>query len=86
MGWVVLTKDKDIRRTPLEIAAILNSGVKAFVLTATGLKKEDQADVFLKAMRKIRRVSVQRGPFIFNLTRMGHLSRISGAALKRRSR
>ncbi len=32
---MLLTKDKDIRRRPLEIEAILNARVRAFVLTAT---------------------------------------------------
>ena len=73
----MLTKDKDIRKNRLEVEAILNSGVKAFVLTATGLRKEDHAAIFLSAMPKIIRICRQRGPFIFNVTRMGNLSRIS---------
>jgi len=85
-GWILLTKDKNIRRNTLEIHAILNSGVRAFVLTATALRKEEQAEVFLKAMPKIGRICVHPGPFIFNVTRMGYLSRISTKTLRRRQR
>lgn len=85
-GWIVLTKDKNIRRNYLEIETILNSGVRAFVLTATDLRKEQQAEILLNAMRKVERLSVQKGPFIFNITRMGYLSRISTRVLRRRAR
>jgi hypothetical protein len=47
---VLLTKDKDIRRRPLEIEAILNTRVRAFVLTATELRREEQSAIFLRAM------------------------------------
>lgn len=85
-GWIVLTKDKNIRRNPLEIETMLNAGVRAFVLTATELRKEQQAEILLKAMRKIERLSKQNGPYVFNITRMGYFSRISTRALRRRAR
>jgi hypothetical protein len=83
-GWVRLTKDKDIRRRPLEIEAILTARVRAFVLTATELTREAQVDIFLKAMPKILRICHRRGPFIFNLTRHAHLSELSRRVLRRR--
>lgn len=84
--WVLLTKDKDIRRRPLEIDAILNSHVRAFVLTATELRREEQAEIFLKAMPKILRICRRLGPFIYNITRMGYFAEISNRALRRRAR
>jgi hypothetical protein len=36
--WVLLTKDKDIRRRPIEVEALLAGRVTAFVLTVTDLK------------------------------------------------
>jgi hypothetical protein len=84
-GWVLLTKDKDIRRRPLEIEAILNSRVRAFVLTASGLRREEQADIFLKAMPKIHRVCRRRGPFVYNVTALGNLGEISTRVLRRRA-
>ncbi|HEY2323667.1 MAG TPA: hypothetical protein VGJ82_12475, partial [Thermoanaerobaculia bacterium] len=36
-GWIVLTKDKLIRRRPLERQALIASGVRAFVFTGGNL-------------------------------------------------
>lgn len=47
-GWVLLTKDKEIRRRPLKIEAILRAGVRAFALTATELRREEQPQCFSK--------------------------------------
>jgi len=84
-GWVLLTKDKDIRRRPLEVEAILNARVRAFVLTATHLRREEQAAIFLKAMPKIYRICRRPGPFIYNVTLMGSLNEISKRVLRRRA-
>lgn len=40
-GWVVLTKDKQIRRRTLELKALTEAGVAAFVLTAGNLRGEE---------------------------------------------
>jgi hypothetical protein len=82
-GWVLLTKDRGIRRRPLEVEAILNARVRAFVLTATDLTREAQADVFVRAMQKIVRICEQRGPFIYNLTRTGQLAIVPRRLLRR---
>lgn len=84
-GWVLLTKDKDIRRRPLEIEAILNARVRAFVLTAAELRREEQAAILLKAMPKIHRICRRPGPFIYNITRMGYFAEISQRVLRRRA-
>jgi hypothetical protein len=84
-GWVLLTKDKDIRRRPLEIEAILNARVRAFVLTATDLRREEQAVIFLRAMPKIRRICGRPGPFIYNITRMGNVTEVAKRVLHRRA-
>lgn len=55
-GWVVLTKDRHIRRRELEIAALINARVRAFVLTAADLTGPEQAAVFVKALPKITRI------------------------------
>lgn len=85
-GWILLTKDKNIRRRQLEVDAILNSGVRAFVVTAIGLHREDLARLVLRAMPKIQRICQQRGPFIFNITASGVVSQISNRKLRRRAR
>lgn len=84
--WVFLTKDKHVRRNQLEVDAILNSGLRAFVLTAAGLGGDEQAAVFVRAMRKIVRICRQRGPFVYNLTRTGLITQVSNRRLRRRAR
>ena len=64
--WILLTRDKNIRRRPLEVEAIINAGVRAFVLTATELRGVEQSEIFVKAMPRIVRICRHRGPFVFN--------------------
>ena len=85
-GWVLLTKDKNIRRNQLEVEAILNAGVRAFVITATNVSHQQIADLVSKAIRKIAQISQQKGPFVYNITSTGILSQISRRTLHRRAR
>jgi predicted nuclease of predicted toxin-antitoxin system len=70
-GWVVLTKDRHVRRRPIEVQAILSSGVKAFVLTCGDLQGLEQAALLVKVLPKIRRLCRRPGPFIATITRSG---------------
>ena len=58
--WVVLTKDKNMRRRPLEIAALMESGLRVFAVTASDLTGEELS-------RRNPR------PFIARITRMGQV-------------
>jgi len=82
-GWILVTKDQHIRRNRLEIDAILNSGVRAFVLTGAELRAEEQGQLILSVMRKIYRICTQRGPFIYLITRSGIFTRMSNRRLRR---
>jgi PIN like domain len=84
--WVLVTKDKNVRRNQLEVNAILNSGVRAFVITATGLNHQQISDLVSKAMPKIVRISRQQGPFVYNITATGTMSQISRRMLERRAK
>jgi hypothetical protein len=85
-GWVLLTKDKNIRRNVLEVRAILNADVRAFALVATDMTGVDQAQVFIDARRRIARIAQQPGPFIYTLTRTGILTQIPNRVLRQRAR
>jgi len=68
-GWVVLTKDERIRRRPLKHAALLDAGVRAFVLGT------DMGQAFVRAggaMENLLRRRRQR-PFIATVTRRGRV-------------
>jgi len=54
-GWVLITKDTNVRRNQLEVEAILNAGVRAFVITATKLNHEQLTELMIRAMPKVGR-------------------------------
>lgn len=71
-GWVVLMKDKRIRRIALEREALLRSGVRAFVLTAGNLRGPDMAQVFVMNLRRIVHIArTHPAPFIAAVTNAG---------------
>jgi hypothetical protein len=72
LQWVVLTKDEQIRKNPLERRAYITSGVRVFALTAANLSSSQQASAFLKALRKIVRTAQQPGPYIARVTGSGN--------------
>ena len=69
--WIVLTKDSQIRRRPLEREAFKNARARVFTLTSGNLTGEQQAEAFVRALPKIRRLSKRRGPFIAKVTAAG---------------
>jgi predicted nuclease of predicted toxin-antitoxin system len=72
-NWIVVTRDERIRYRVGEKQAIRRAKVRAFVLAAQGdLRAEMLAEIFLKAMPKIRRtVEQQKPPFIAKISRGG---------------
>lgn len=76
-SYIVLTKDRRIRRKPLEIQAIKRAKVRAVILTVEGAKGAEIAEIILKSLPKIRRdVADREGPCIFTLTKAGSLSEV----------
>jgi PIN like domain len=51
--WIVLMRDQEIGRRLLELDALIDGGVKAFVLVSGQLKDFDNAQIFIKAMPRI---------------------------------
>jgi hypothetical protein len=49
-GWIVLSKDDQIRYHAVEKQALLNAGVAAFFLSRGDLKGMEMADILIKAM------------------------------------
>jgi PIN like domain len=74
-NWIVLTKDKNIRRRPLEAEALIEAGLRVFVVTATGLTGSETAAIIVKALPKIRRLCKKHSPpFIAGITRMSDVT------------
>lgn len=73
-GWVVLTKDKAVRRNKLELEAILASGVACFSLGHGNLKAEQMARAFVTARPRMERVLRRYDPpIIATVTVSGHV-------------
>lgn len=69
-SWVVLMKDKRIRRVRIEREALLTAGVRAFVLTSGNLTGPEMAEVFTQHLRGMARLSSTRpAPFVASVTR-----------------
>jgi hypothetical protein len=81
--WVMLTKDKRIRRNQAELTALMNAGVAAFVLISGNLTGRQQGEAFAKALRRMQgMLQAHSVPFVATVTRDGavqmFLSRRSG--------
>jgi hypothetical protein len=69
-GWIVLMKDKRVRRIQLEREALLAAGVRAFVLTSGNLTGPEMADIFAKHLHRMARMSVSHpAPFVASVRR-----------------
>ena len=68
-GWVVLSKDKHIRRNELERQAFLGANVRAIILTAGELTGREMAALFVKHLRKMSNMAVSEpAPFVASVT------------------
>lgn len=82
--WVVLTKDKWIRRRPAEKAALEKAGIAAFVLSSKRLTGEEMGAAFAKAYPRIRKVFRDyEPPFVATVTKSGSIKLLTKA--KRRA-
>jgi len=76
-GWLVLTRDQNIRRRPNELSAVKAAGVCLFVLGQGNLSAAETAEIVVGAYSRMLRAA--RGaprPAIFTLTRGGTLRRL----------
>lgn len=63
--WIVFTRDKMIGRRELQLRALLNSGVKAFVLVTDDLTDLQNAEIVIRHIDKIfEMIEENRKPFI----------------------
>lgn len=65
-GWVILTKDKNIRRPRGEREDVLTSGARVFTLTSGNMNGQRMAEIFIQHLVEIERIAgVQAPPFAF---------------------
>lgn len=71
-GWVVVTRDKNIRRRPNELRAVRDAGLHLFALTSGNLSAEDTAAIIVKTWPAIRREVAQTpAPALYSVSRSG---------------
>jgi hypothetical protein len=76
-GWVLITKDKNIRKREIELRALRESGVRAFVITAGGLKGEEQARVVQEALpAMLRLLRRKKSSFVARITAVASVEEI----------
>ncbi len=71
-GWVILTKDQAILRTPVEIEALRTARAKYVCLSAKGLSGPQQAECFAAHWKTIEGVvAARKAPLILAVNRTG---------------
>jgi len=74
-GWVLLTRDQNIRYNELELQQIIAANVREFVILGGNLNKSELAVVIASALPAIRRFcKKQQPPFIVSISKSGHLA------------
>ena len=69
-GWVILTKDKNIRRAPVEIEALRNADARYVCLTAGNMRGDEQAACLVQHWKTIDSVVHYKPvPLIASVTR-----------------
>lgn len=72
VGWLVLTKDKAIRRKPWEMEKVINYGVRMFTLPSGNMTADQMAEVFSTNRLKIGRLLHHHPePFVAVVSRSG---------------
>lgn len=84
-GWVVLTKDKAIRRRLLERQALLSAGVRAFFLTSGSMTGAEMAGAFLRCLPAMSQlIENEDAPFIALVSRSGVKIHVQPSPTRRR--
>lgn len=76
-GWIVMTRDQNIRRRPNELAAVREARIHLFALTSGNLSAADTAALVVRAWPAIRRaVADHSPPALWSVTRRGEVRRL----------
>ena len=79
-GWVVVTRDKNIRRKPNELQAFKENNVLAIVLSSGSSSQAsaaDTAELLLKLLPKLmRKIQASKPPIMLTVTILGTISAV----------
>jgi hypothetical protein len=75
-GWIVLMRDQRVRHRTLELQALADAKVAAFVLTAGQATAQNTAEVIPSKLPKMLNIcKSERRPFLYTLSLAGTLAR-----------
>ena len=76
-GWVLITKDQNIRRHPLERVAYESAGLRGFVVTGKDMAGADLAALLVRCLPGMaRRAAGRTGPLLFTISAGGVFSKL----------
>ena len=76
-GWVLITRDANIRRNPLERSAYERAGVRGFVVTGKDMGGPELAELLVRSLwGMVKRSAGRRGAFLFAISRGGVFTRL----------
>lgn len=76
-GWILITKDQNIRRNPLERAAYERAGVRGFVVTGKDMGGKELGDLLVRCLSgMLRRTAGRSGPLLFTISRGGTFTKL----------
>jgi hypothetical protein len=76
-GWILITKDQNIRRNPLERAAYQTANLRGFVVTGKDMTGDELGALLVQCLGgMVRRAAGRPGPFLFTISRTGVFSKL----------
>ena len=75
--WVLITKDQNIRRNPLERAAYKSARLRGFIVTGKDMGGPELAQLLVRCLPGMaRRVAGHTGPLLFTISRGGTFTKL----------
>jgi hypothetical protein len=80
-GWLILTRDQQIRQRAAEIKAVMDHGARMVAIVASPAKAKldnfDILEVFMVHWRKIEPLTALPGPFVYTVSRPSGLRKVA---------
>jgi PIN domain-containing protein len=76
-GWVLITKDQNIRRNRLERAAYEAAGLRGFIVTGKDMGGAELAELLVACLpRMARNATGASGPLLYTISRTGTFTQL----------
>lgn len=76
-GWVLITRDQNIRYNALERAAYESARLRGFIVTGKGMNGTELSELMVACLpRMTRKASHAPGPLLYTISRNGSFTRL----------